>query len=326
MPASACNCVCNCSCRNTNVGGTPWDCCSLWPRRCGRKKCRGGFHEDVGSLGAGASGVPRRPCPFPVGLWLTGPSMPTPPQTPRSSEGGWPGHSPALGPLRPPAGVAWPPGVLPSHWFPYLCCCFNWPQFSSSVAKTLENHTRVISPFFTGILFSARSAWLVRRPVPSAQVLAKPSTGGFLQGDWSRVTRGVLDLVSSQLQDVFPQRPQAVGPALRIPMCRWVCCCSCLVAQLWPHGLRHSGFTVLHSFPEFAQTHVHWVSDALQPSCPCWWVALCNWPQTPPLLNVSYTFITCLVPWGHLSAHRYICVQINDLPKHIFKFFPTKSQ
>ena len=28
------------------------------------------------------------------------------------------------------------------------------------------------------------------------------------------------------------------------------------------------GFPVLHHFPEFAQTHVHWVSDTIQPSHP----------------------------------------------------------
>ena len=28
------------------------------------------------------------------------------------------------------------------------------------------------------------------------------------------------------------------------------------------------GFPVLHQLPEFAQTHVHWVSDAIQPSHP----------------------------------------------------------
>ena len=27
-------------------------------------------------------------------------------------------------------------------------------------------------------------------------------------------------------------------------------------------------FPVLHYFPEFAQTHAHWVSDAIQPSHP----------------------------------------------------------
>ena len=28
------------------------------------------------------------------------------------------------------------------------------------------------------------------------------------------------------------------------------------------------GFPVLHHLPEFAQTHVHWVGDAIQPSHP----------------------------------------------------------
>ena len=37
--------------------------------------------------------------------------------------------------------------------------------------------------------------------------------------------------------------------------------------SLQPHGLQHTpGFPVLHHLPEFAQTHVHWVSDAIQPS------------------------------------------------------------
>ena len=45
--------------------------------------------------------------------------------------------------------------------------------------------------------------------------------------------------------------------------------CCCLVAQLcptlWdPMDCSMPGFTVLHHLPEFAQTHVHWVSDAIQ--------------------------------------------------------------
>ena len=31
---------------------------------------------------------------------------------------------------------------------------------------------------------------------------------------------------------------------------------------------RPSGFSVLHYLPEFVQAHVHWVNDAIQPSCP----------------------------------------------------------
>ena len=37
---------------------------------------------------------------------------------------------------------------------------------------------------------------------------------------------------------------------------------------LWPHGLQHAGFPVLHYFLEFAQTHVCRVRDAIQPSDP----------------------------------------------------------
>ena len=50
-----------------------------------------------------------------------------------------------------------------------------------------------------------------------------------------------------------------------------VCCCS--VAQLClticdPMNYSMPGFPVPHHLPELAQTHVLWVSDAIQPSCP----------------------------------------------------------
>ena len=41
-----------------------------------------------------------------------------------------------------------------------------------------------------------------------------------------------------------------------------------------------SGFPVLHYLPELAQTHVHRVSDAIQPSHPLL-------PPSPPALNLS---------------------------------------
>jgi len=49
------------------------------------------------------------------------------------------------------------------------------------------------------------------------------------------------------------------------------CCCS--VAQLGltlcnPMDCSIPDFPVLHYFPEFAQTHVHWVGDTIQPSHP----------------------------------------------------------
>ena len=49
------------------------------------------------------------------------------------------------------------------------------------------------------------------------------------------------------------------------------CCCCSSVTKLCltlcePMGRSTPGFPVLHHLPEFIQTHVHWVSDAIQPS------------------------------------------------------------
>ena len=61
------------------------------------------------------------------------------------------------------------------------------------------------------------------------------------------------------------------------------CCCSvsksCLT--LWdPMDCSVPGFPVLLYFLEFAQTHVHWVGDAIQLSHP-------QLPPSPPALNLS---------------------------------------
>ena len=50
----------------------------------------------------------------------------------------------------------------------------------------------------------------------------------------------------------------------------WGCCC-CLVTKSClilcdPMDCSMPGFSVLYYLPEFAQTHVHWVSDDIQPS------------------------------------------------------------
>ena len=38
--------------------------------------------------------------------------------------------------------------------------------------------------------------------------------------------------------------------------------------SLWSHDCSMPGFPVLHHLPEFAQTHVHWFGDSIQPSHP----------------------------------------------------------
>ena len=63
-----------------------------------------------------------------------------------------------------------------------------------------------------------------------------------------------------------------------------LCFCSS-VAQLCPilcdpTDCSTPGFPVLHYLPEFAQTHVHWVDDAIQPAHPLP-------PSSPPALSLS---------------------------------------
>ena len=44
--------------------------------------------------------------------------------------------------------------------------------------------------------------------------------------------------------------------------------CSIMPSSLRPIGLQHTRLPVLHYLQEFAQTHVHWVVDAIQSSHP----------------------------------------------------------
>ena len=62
-------------------------------------------------------------------------------------------------------------------------------------------------------------------------------------------------------------------------------CCCCSVGKLWltlcnPVDCSIPGFPVFHYLPEFPQTRIHWVDDAIQPSHPLS-------PSSLPALNLS---------------------------------------
>ena len=50
--------------------------------------------------------------------------------------------------------------------------------------------------------------------------------------------------------------------------------------SLWPHGLQHARLPYPSPLPDLAQTHVHWVSVAIQPSHPLS-------SPSPPAFNLS---------------------------------------
>ena len=64
----------------------------------------------------------------------------------------------------------------------------------------------------------------------------------------------------------------------------WYYCCSVALSRLTlcdPMNCSTLGFPVLHHLPESAQIHVHWVSDAIQPSHPLV-VPFSSCPQSLP--------------------------------------------
>ena len=68
------------------------------------------------------------------------------------------------------------------------------------------------------------------------------------------------------------------------------------------------GFPVFHYLPEFVQTHVHWISDAIQPSHSLS-------PASPPALNLSkhqglFQWVGFLhqVAKAFLHIYLYICI------------------
>ena len=63
------------------------------------------------------------------------------------------------------------------------------------------------------------------------------------------------------------------------------------VHSLRPHRCNMPDFPVLHYLLEFAQTHAHWIDDAIQPSHPLL-------APTPPALNLSHILNTsCFKHW-----------------------------
>ena len=75
------------------------------------------------------------------------------------------------------------------------------------------------------------------------------------------------------------------------------------------------GFPVLHHLPEFAQTHVHWVGDVIQPSHPL---------LSPLLLPQSFPATgSFLMSWLFTSGSHSIGASASVLPMTVQGWFPV---
>ena len=96
------------------------------------------------------------------------------------------------------------------------------------------------------------------------------------------------------------------------------CCCSiakwCLIF-CDPMDCSMPGFPILHHLRELAQTHVHWVSDAIQPSYPLS-------SPSPPAFNLSQH--QGLFQWVSSSGGKSIgaSASASILPMNIQGWFP----
>ena len=84
---------------------------------------------------------------------------------------------------------------------------------------------------------------------------------------------------------------------------------------LWnPMNCSTPGFPVLHYFPEFAKTHVRWVSDAIQPSHPLS-------PPFPLVLNLSFPALGSFpISWLFKSGGQSIGASASVLSfQYIFR-------
>ena len=79
------------------------------------------------------------------------------------------------------------------------------------------------------------------------------------------------------------------------------------------------GFPVLHYLPELAQTHVHWVSDAIQLSYPVAPISSC--PQSFPASG--FFPVSQLFTWGGQSIRTSALASI--LPVNIQDWFSLKD-
>ena len=86
--------------------------------------------------------------------------------------------------------------------------------------------------------------------------------------------------------------------------------CSVMSHSLWPIDCSTSGFPVHHQLPEPAQTHVHQVGDAFQPSHPL------PYPS-PPTFNLSqhqglFKWVSSYIRWPRYWSFSFSISPTNE--------------
>ena len=82
-------------------------------------------------------------------------------------------------------------------------------------------------------------------------------------------------------ESIFKPSREVYGETRLLTFCCWTSNFCCSVTQCDPMDRSMPGFPIIHHLPEFAQTHVCWVDDAIQAAHPLQ-------PPFPPAFNLSW--------------------------------------
>ena len=89
----------------------------------------------------------------------------------------------------------------------------------------------------------------------------------------AQLVKKLLAMQETKVRPLGREDPLEKEMATHSSLLAWIIPCCCSLAQLCstlydPMDCNASGFPVHHHLLELTQTHVHWVSDAIQPSHP----------------------------------------------------------
>ena len=163
-----------------------------------------------------------------------------------------------------------------------MTCPRPHSSIASHLSKSLFNNTKPLSHCCCCL---APKSWLFCDPMdcshPGSSVCGI-SQARILQWIAISFSRGSLQSRDLTCSSALAGRQSFTTEPPRMPSGE-VCYCSVakLCSTLWdPMDCSIPGFPVLHCLQEFAQTHVHWNNDAIQPSHPLS-------PPSSPALNFS---------------------------------------